>query len=72
MDAPDDLEVPALLPLLDGLSWFDKDARKLSPFDMLQRYERGFKDWGVVADPSEEERQFMRRLIERYGSFLDV
>lgn len=72
MGPPDDIEVPARLPLLEGLSWFDRNPRSLSPLDMLKRYEGGFKDWGVIADPSAEERQFIRRLAARYGSFLDV
>ena len=68
----EDIAVPASLPLLEGLSWFDRNPRALSLFDMLQRYEGGFKDWGVVAEPTEEERVFIRRLVERYGSILDV
>jgi hypothetical protein len=39
---------------------------------MLERYEAGFRDWGVVADPSPEELLFVRGLIARFGSFLDV
>jgi hypothetical protein len=72
MVAPADLEIPAALPLLEALSWFDRHPRALTPFDMLQRYEAGFKDWGVVAEPSPEEREFIRRLVARFGSFLDV
>jgi hypothetical protein len=69
--APDDIVVPAELPLLDALSGFDRNPRALSLFDMLQRYEGGFKDWGVVVDPSPEEREFIRKLVARFGSFLD-
>ena len=72
MDARDDIGVPAALPLLEGLSWFDKNPRALSLFDMLQRYERGFHDWGVVGEPTAEEREFIRKLAARYGSSLDV
>jgi hypothetical protein len=72
VNAPEDIVVPAALPLLESLSWFDKDPRALSLFDMLQRYEGGFKDWGVVAEPSPEEREFIRKLAARYGSILDV
>ena len=72
MSAPEDIEVPIALPLLEALSWFDRAPRLLSLRDMLQRYEDGFKDWGILAAPSPEEALFIRQLVARFGSFLDV
>ncbi len=64
--------IPVHLPFLESLSWFDREWRALAPIDMLRRYEGGWRNVGVTADPSEEELEFIRDLIGRYGSFLDV
>lgn len=64
--------VPARLPLLEALSWFDRDPRALTPLDMLRRYETGWRNRGVIADPSPEELAFLRALIARFGSVIDV
>jgi hypothetical protein len=70
--AADNLKAPEHLPLLEALSWFDRECRRLSPVDMLRRYEAGWRDKGVVADASPEELAFIRALAHRYGSTLDV
>jgi len=70
--ADEPLVVPDELPFLESLSWFDAGWRELSPFEMLQRYERGWRHRGVTADPSPEELAFVRALVERFGSALDV
>ncbi|WP_437663264.1 hypothetical protein [Sorangium sp. So ce1182] len=67
-----DLIVPDELPFLESLSWFDARWRELSAFEMLQRYERGWRNRGVTADLSAEEAAFVRALIHRFGSVLDV
>ncbi len=58
--------------MLEALSWFDRDVRALSPFEMLCRYERGARHIGVLASPTPEEAAFMRALVRHYGSTLDV
>lgn len=63
---------PEGLPFLESLSWFDARWRELSPFEMLKRYERGFRHRGVTADLSAEEAAFLRGLIRCFGSDLDV
>jgi hypothetical protein len=71
--APDvDIQVPKELPFLESISWFDRLWRDLSPLDMLRRYESGWRYLGVTADPSQEEWEFIRTLVARYGSHLDV
>ncbi|HEY0783614.1 MAG TPA: hypothetical protein VGE98_14235 [Thermoanaerobaculia bacterium] len=67
-----DLAIPADLPFLASLSWFDRDFRNLAPIDMLSRYEAGWRHRGVLAEPSEEELRFIRALVHRFGSILDV
>ncbi|MFT3775321.1 MAG: hypothetical protein QM820_58985 [Minicystis sp.] len=71
-DAAFPLRIPESLPFLESLSWFDTRWRELSPFEMLQRYERGFRHRGVTADLSPEETAFLRALIRHFGSELDV
>lgn len=64
--------VPAELPFLESLSWFDLRWRELSAVEMLQRYESGWRHRGVTAELSPEEVAFVRALIHRFGSVLDV
>ncbi len=70
-DVPE-LEVPAELPFLQSLSWFDADWRKLTPLEMLRRYEAGWRNLGVTAELGKGEGAFVAALIRRYGSVLDV
>jgi hypothetical protein len=66
------LVVPEELPFLASVSWFDTRWRELSPLEMLQRYEKSWRFRGVTADPSLDELAFLRALIQRFGSVLDV
>ena len=72
MDVSHGLAVPTELPMLEALSWFDREWRKLSPLEMLRRHEAGWRNLRVVADPSAKELEFIRALIRRYESVLDV
>lgn len=71
-DLADDISIPDRLPFLESISWFDRTYRNLPPLDMLRRYEAGWRHKGVLADPSPEELEFIRELVKRYKSFLDV
>jgi hypothetical protein len=64
--------IPERLPFLESISWFDRNYRDLSPLDMLRRYEAGWRHKGVLGEPSPEEWVFIRELVKRFGSFLDV
>lgn len=72
VQAEQDLRPPDDLPFLESISWFDRRYRELSPLDMLRRYESGWRYLHALAEPSPEEWRFIRRLVERYGSTLDV
>ena len=67
-----EIMVPERLPFLESISWFDRLYRDLSPLDMLRRYEAGWRYKGVLADPSPEEWAFIRELVRRFGSYIDV
>lgn len=68
----EEITVPERLPFLESISWFDRLYRDLSALDMLRRYEAGWRYKGVLADPSPEEWAFIRELVRRFGSYLDV
>lgn len=68
----EEIKVPEQLPFLESISWFDRNYRDLSPLDMLRRYESGWRYKGVLNDPSPEEWTFIRELVQRFGSYLDV
>jgi hypothetical protein len=65
-------EMPEDLPFLQSLSWFDSHWRELTAFEILQRYERGWRYRGVTAELSVAEAAFLRSLICRFGSVIDV
>jgi hypothetical protein len=67
-----EIAIPERLPFLASISWFDCRYRDLAPLDMLRRYESGWRNLGVLADPSPEEWGFIRGLVQRFGSYLDV
>lgn len=64
------LSIPESLPFLEALGWYDARPLELSPRQMLMRYEDGWRFRGVLADPSPEELEFIRRLVLRYGSTI--
>jgi hypothetical protein len=67
-----EITIPAELPFLASLSWFDPQYRDLPPLEMLRRYESGWRFLGVLAEPTLEERCFIRHLVARFGSVIDV
>ncbi|HEV7508247.1 MAG TPA: hypothetical protein VGS07_25415 [Thermoanaerobaculia bacterium] len=69
-ESTDKISVPERLPFLESISWFDHLYHDLPPLDMLRRYESGWRNLGVLADPSPEEWSFIRELAKRFGSYL--
>ena len=67
-----EITIPGHLPFLAAISWFDALYRDLPPLDMLRRYEAGWRHLGVLGEPSPEELRFIRALVARFGSFLNV
>lgn len=63
---------PERLPFLEAISWFDASPYALSPLEMLQRYERGWRHRGAIADASPEELAWIAALARIYGSTVDV
>jgi hypothetical protein len=64
------LKIPENLPFLESLCWQREGIKKLTPLEMLRRYERGWHYRGVLAIFSATEAQFVQQLADFYGSWL--
>lgn len=64
------LYTPERLPFLSSLCWQMVDAHALAPFEMLQRYERGWHYRNSTESLSAEEQKFIETLAQIYGSWL--
>ncbi len=62
--------VPDRLPFLEAVCWQTADIHRMSPDEMLSRYERGWQYRGVLADIDAEEERFIHRLALAGGSWL--
>jgi hypothetical protein len=60
------------LPFLTSLCWqgAQPSIGHLSERDILNLYERNWRLRGVMADPSEQEVTFIRRIAAEYHSWL--
>lgn len=67
-----DLKMPEHLPFLEAICWDLDDVHKLTPDEMLCRYERGWDYRGALADLEGNERDFLARLAKAGGSWLQV
>lgn len=63
-------EVPEKLPFLEAVCWQTADVKHFTLEEMLISYERGWRYLGVLGEPSPEELLFIKKLIQRYGSWL--
>ncbi len=63
-------EVPNHLPFLEAVCWDLGDVHKLTPDEMLNRYERGWEYRGILADVEGGEKTFIRKLAVAKGSWL--
>lgn len=63
-------EVPQKLPFLEAICWQTTDVKHFTSFEMLSRYERGWHYRGVLGEPSSEELQFIKQLVQCHGSWL--
>jgi hypothetical protein len=68
--APEIGHVPTDLPFLKAICWQTDYVEHFTLDEMLNRYERGWKYRGVLADLEGEELEFLRRLANAKGSWL--
>lgn len=59
-------------PLLKTLCWQGNTTNlaELGEAEIMTLYERGWRWRGVLAELSAEERDFIRRLAQKHGSWL--
>jgi hypothetical protein len=63
---------PQTLPFLTALCWELRDVENLTPFEILQTYERGWRFLNILARPDEDEWQLIHNLSRKYGSWLQA
>ncbi len=64
------INIPAGLPFLKSVCWQTEDIRHFTLLEMLNRYERGWKYRGVLADIEGEELDFLRDLVKEFDSWI--
>lgn len=72
MPAALNIKPPNKLPFLTAICWEIGDVRRLSPDEMLNRYERGWEYRGILADLEGEEKVFLHHLAKSKGSWLQL
>jgi hypothetical protein len=61
---------PTETPFLKALVWQRTDSSHLSDLEVLRLYERNWRQRGVIAEPNPEELEYIRQLVNHYGSDL--
>ena len=64
------ITIPNKLPFLEAICWELNDVYSLTPDEMLNRYERGWENRGVLADLHGDEKIFLTQLVKEKGSWL--
>ncbi len=63
-------DVPVKLPFLEAICWDLGDVHVLALDEMLNRYERGWRNRGTLANLDGAERDFVAQLAKEKGSWL--
>lgn len=66
------IKIPKHLPFLQAICWQTDDVLHFTPDEMLNRYERGWDNRGVLANLENEELAFVRALANTRGSWLTL
>jgi len=64
------IKIPADLPFLKSVCWQTGNTSHLTLSEMLNRYERGWKYQGVLADLEGEELDFVHNLAKKTDSWI--
>jgi hypothetical protein len=64
------IKIPKKLPFLEAICWQTQDVRHFTLSEMLERYESGWKYRGLLADLEGEELNFVRGLVNHFGSWI--
>ena len=66
------MDIPSKLPFLSAICCDLDDVHILDLNEMLNRYERGWENKGVLADLNGIERGFLTQLAKIKGSWLQL
>ena len=72
MNTQIDIKLPQQLPFLQAICYDLRDVTVLTMDEILNRYERGWKYKGTLADLGTEERDFLAKLVRHKKSWLPV
>ncbi len=64
------IKIPKNMPFLQSVCWQTQDIKHFTLSEMLNRYERGWKYRGVLADLEGEELDFVRNLVKKTDSWI--
>ena len=60
------------LPFLESVCWQTDNVYRFTEEEMLSRYERGWRYRDLLNNLEGGELDFVKELVERYNSWLDV
>ena len=66
------ITIPQKLPFLEAICWQTENVYRLTPEQMLSRYERGWKYRSLFDYLCGEELDFLKAIAKRYNSWLQV
>ncbi|MGB7415718.1 MAG: hypothetical protein WA902_16045 [Thermosynechococcaceae cyanobacterium] len=62
--------IPEHLPFLKAICWQTDNVHRLTPEEMLSRYERGWRYRTLFNNLEGEELAFLKTLAQQYQSWL--
>jgi hypothetical protein len=63
---------PERLPFLEAICWQTEDVYRLTPEQMLSRYERGWRYRKLFGNLEGQELTFLKALAKTYNSWLQA
>ncbi|MBW4552550.1 MAG: hypothetical protein KME35_15785 [Aphanocapsa sp. GSE-SYN-MK-11-07L] len=63
---------PERLPFLETICWQTADVYRLTPEQMLSRYERGWRYRQILGNLEGQELTFLKTLAKSYNSWLQA
>jgi predicted nucleotidyltransferase len=64
--------LPQKLPFLEAIAWQTEDVYRLTPEEMISRYERGWNARSLFNNLEGEELEFLKQLAKTYPSGLQA
>ncbi|MGK7943762.1 MAG: hypothetical protein AB4058_04770 [Microcystaceae cyanobacterium] len=64
--------IPQKLPFLEAICWQTENVYRLTPEQMLSRYERGWRYRNLFNNLEEEELEFLKKIAHQYQSWLQI